>query len=182
VTRAAQSAGPTTWNSGADISECGLYRYRLWRDVWPVAPDDHEDSRTCLFVMLNPSTADGVDDDPTIRRCIGFCRRWGYDMLTVVNLFAFRSTKPSGMLGASDPIGPDNDAFIREEAESASRIVLAWGSHTEIKAMLSARAFVVRRMLKDHLHKTVVLGRCKDLSPRHPLMLAYDVEPIGVSP
>lgn len=169
------------YNPGADISDCGRYRYRLWRDGWAVGSDGIDDDRTCLFVMLNPSTADDVEDDPTIRKCIGFCRRWLFGRLMVVNLFAFRSTKPRGLLGNTNAIGPDNDVFIREEAEAASRIVLAWGSHTEIVSLLSARAFVVRRMLGGHDKKTVVLGRCKDGHPRHPLMLPYDLEPARAS-
>jgi hypothetical protein len=154
-------------NSGADISECGRYRYRLWRD-WS------EEGGSCLFVMLNPSTADAEKDDPTIRKCVGFAQRWGFGAIYVVNLFAFRSTKPSGLLGLADPVGPENNAVIRAEAEAARRIVFAWGSHTEIAAPLSVRAFVVRRMLGEHSKKTVVLGRCKDGNPRHPLMLSYD--------
>jgi len=162
-------------NGGADISECGQYRYRLWRDGW-----DGDDARSCLFVMLNPSTADATDDDPTIRKCVGFCKRWGYGMLTVVNLFSFRSTKPRGLLGLADPVGEATDVFIREEAECACRIVFAWGSHTEVKSLLSARAFTVRRMLGGHAKKTVTLGRCKDGNPRHPLMLPYNLEPAPV--
>lgn len=157
-------------NGGADISECGTYRYRLYRD-WS------EDGGCCLFVMLNPSTADAEQDDPTIRKCMGFAKRWGYGRIMVVNLFAFRSTKPRGLLDVADPVGPDNDVFIREEAEAASRIVFAWGSHLVLEPRLSTRAWVVRKLLGGHWRKTVVLGRCKDGKPRHPLMLAYDVEP-----
>lgn len=153
--------------SGADISECGRYRYRLWRDGWS------EDDRACLFIMLNPSTADAMKDDPTIRKCVGFCQRWGYGRLFVVNLFAFRSTKPAGLLGVEDPCGPENEGWIRSEAEAASRIVLAWGSHHEIRVLLSRRAFEMRRTLAPHRTKTVMLGQCKDGNPRHPLMLAY---------
>lgn len=153
---------------GADISECGQYRYRLWRDGWS------EDDRACLFIMLNPSTADAMTDDPTIRKCVGFCQRWGYGMLMVCNLFAFRSTRPAGLLATGDPCGPMNDAFLREETDAAHRIVLAWGSHTGLRDLVSRRRFALRPLFDRHSAKTVTLGRAKDGSPRHPLMLSYE--------
>lgn len=71
----------------ADFSACGTYRYAL-RKIWlPAAPQ-------VLFIGLNPSTADEKSDDPTIRRCLGFARSWGYGGLIVANLFAYRTTAP----------------------------------------------------------------------------------------
>ena len=153
---------------GADISDDGRYRYRLWREVVPKGP-----SGSCLFVMLNPSTADAMKDDPTIRKCVGFCKRWGFERLFVVNLFAFRSTDPGGLREAADPRGPENDGWVHAEVECCNRVVLAWGSHHEIRDMVSRRAFELRRTLERFPDKTGVLGRCKDGNPRHPLMLAY---------
>jgi hypothetical protein len=157
---------------GADLSECSRYRYRLWRDGW-----NGDDERACLFVMLNPSTADAMTDDPTIRKCVGFCKRWGFGRLFVVNLFAFRSTDPAGLVGVADPIGPDNDVFVREEIAAAHRVVLAWGSHAEVRQLVSRRRFELRRFWEKYPDKTYTLGLCKDGSPRHPLMLAYATEP-----
>ena len=154
---------------GADLSECGTYRYRLWRDGWS------EDDRVCLFVMLNPSTADAMTDDPTIRKCVGFCERWGYGMLMVCNLFAFRSTQPAGLLGVADPVGPENGTFLCEEIRAASRVVLAWGSHPEIRQLVEARVREIGSTLASN-PSTVTLGRCKDGQPRHPLMLSYASE------
>src|SRR5580698_72996 len=142
--------------AGADISSCSQYRYRLWRD-FRGSPNEY----TCLFIMLNPSTADGSQDDPTIRKCVGFCKRWGYGMLIVCNLFAFRSTKPAGLLGVADPVGPDNDGYIRAEARVADRIVLAWGSHHEVKSLVDKRAAELKQKLNSYAARTVVLGRCK---------------------
>lgn len=159
---------------GADISECGRYRYRLWRDGWS------EDDRSCLFVMLNPSTADAMTDDPTIRKCVGFCKRWGYGRLFVCNLFAFRSTSPAGLRATPDPRGPENDGWVHGEVEAANRVVLAWGSHHEIRDMVSRRAFELRRTLNRYPSKVVVLGRCQDGNPRHPLMLSYVTAPENV--
>jgi hypothetical protein len=156
--------------AGADLSECGRYRYRLWREV------DPDNVRSCLFLMLNPSTADATVDDPTIRKCIGFCKRWGYGRLFVVNLFAFRSTSPAGLLGIENPSGPDNDAYLEAELACAHRVVFAWGSHHEIRHLVERRMFEVRRIFDRHPvlgDKTVTFGRCKDGNPRHPLMLPY---------
>src|ERR1019366_833740 len=82
------------------------YRYSLWRRVG-------ESRRRVLFVMLNPSTADAIVDDPTIRRCMGFARTWGFGELEVCNLFAYRSPCPSALLRAADPVGPSNDRALR---------------------------------------------------------------------
>jgi hypothetical protein len=157
-------------SGGADLSDCGRYRYRLWRDGW-----DEEDDRACLFVMCNPSTANAVDDDATIRRCVGFCSRWGYGRLFVVNLFAFRSTDPRGLLTAADPVGPDNDVWIAAELKAASRVVLAWGSPSQpaLRRLIAAR---VRQIMSfaDFPPNTGRLGSCKDGSPRHPVRLPYE--------
>lgn len=108
---------------GADLSECGAYRYRLWR-IWDAAAPG------CLFVMLNPSTADASIDDRTIRRCVGFSCSFGCGSLVVVNLFAFRATNPKDMLAERDPIGPQNDQAIMNAARSISGpVICAWGAH-----------------------------------------------------
>lgn len=85
----------------AIISECGKYRYSLSR-IWD------ENKANVLFIMLNPSTADGDVDDPTIRRCIGFAKSWGYGGIYVGNLFAYRATDPKELLKVENPIGFEN--------------------------------------------------------------------------
>ncbi len=82
--------------SGAHLSPCRQYRYRLWRDWDPGAG-------RCVFVGLNPSTADEHTDDPTIRKCVGFAKRWGFGAIDMVNLFAYRSTSPKGLLTQECP-------------------------------------------------------------------------------
>src|SRR5262249_14212908 len=94
----------------AVISDCGRYRYSLTRR-WGDAAEPR-----ALFVMLNPSTADAEQDDPTIRRCIGFAKAWGMGSLEVVNLYALRATDPAALLSAPDPIGPKNDTMITSAA------------------------------------------------------------------
>ena len=142
------------------------YRYLLRRRVG-------ESNRRALFVMLNPSAANERDDDPTIRRCIGFARDWGYGVLEVANLFALVSTKPEALARAQDPIGPRNDATIRAAMKRADIIILAWGNHG---LRLPDRAARVESLARKagHPHH---LGITKMGAPRHPLYLPRDTQP-----
>lgn len=110
--------------STAVLSADGLYRYRLTR-AWD------ERTERVTFVMLNPSTADASTDDPTIRRCIGFARSWGYGGLDVVNLYALRSTNPAALWTADDPVGPENNATLTRALLRAPLIVAAWGANAK---------------------------------------------------
>jgi hypothetical protein len=157
-------------DSGASFSACRTYRYRLWRS-W--GPRD----RRCVFVGLNPSTADESRDDPTIRKCVGFAKRWGFGAVEVVNLFAYagaQSTDPRSLLGVSDPIGPENDAALRTAFRDANRIVWAWGRHDpRVRSLVQARVASPRWPGRGHRCETGCLGRSQDGSPRHPLRIAY---------
>lgn len=108
--------------SGAAFSDCRRYRYALWRSWDEALP-------RVMFIGLNPSTADENKDDPTLRRCMGFARAWGYGSVGNGNLFAYRATDPKAMLAAPDPVGPDNDRWLRRLAEEADLVVAAWGNH-----------------------------------------------------
>lgn len=142
----------------AVLSGCGRYRYLLTRR-WA-------DDPAVTFVMLNPSTADATTDDPTIRRCIGFAKSWGYGSLNVVNLFAFRATDPRDLLAATDPVGPRNDAFLHDYLPVS---VAAWGAHklAVARARQVMQAFAGRPLLW-------CLGVTKDGHPRHPLYVRAD--------
>src|SRR5438128_11131670 len=112
---------------GATFSRDRRYRYRLWRR-W-------DRSRAVVaFVMLSPSTADAMHDDPTIRRCVGFARAWGCGGVDVVNLFALRATDPRALRKAADPIGPANERHLRRAVRAAGLVVLAWGAHAMARA------------------------------------------------
>lgn len=89
--------------------------------------------------MLNPNSADAQVNDPTITRCINFAKSWGYGRLELVNMFAYRTSKPSLLKQATEPIGSDNDAFgqlrnrfILESVEKCDRVILAWGNHSDL--------------------------------------------------
>lgn len=152
---------PTTSSSTAEISPCGLYRYRLTRTWGNAAP--------LLFVMLNPSTADASDDDPTIRRCIGFARREGAGGIVVANLFAFRSTDPTALEIAPDPIGPDNARWIETcVRETSGPIVAAWGASVPKRLDLLVHMRIVALLPLDRLR---CLGWTASGAPRHPLYL-----------
>lgn len=145
----------------ARISENGRYRYALLRR-WAA------DGPVATFVMLNPSTADATIDDPTIRRCVGFSKAWGCAAVHVLNLYAYRATKPADLWKADDPVGPANDRYLSRHV-LASRIrrdpfVAAWGAHAQ-----PARVGHVVDMMgvwADHL---TCLGTTKSGAPRHPL-------------
>lgn len=144
--------------AAATFSPDGRYRYQLARR-WAPGP------RVC-FVMLNPSTADAECDDPTIRRCIGFARAWGYSSVVVVNLFGLRSTQPSELLKVSlaERIGPENDEWILSAHATSDRTVAAWGDHRAI----GQRDRDVMRLLGAELYCIAMTKRGR---PRHPLYL-----------
>ncbi len=151
-------------DAGATFSADEVYRYHLYRR-WAVG-------RSCLWVMLNPSTADAHHNDPTVERCEHRARTWGFPAVEVVNLFAFRSTDPGALQYHPDPVGPDNDLAIVKAAEGAGRIICAWGAYGYHRG----RSAQVRALLANfELH---VLRVTKDGEPGHPLYLPYALEPV----
>lgn len=144
----------------AVISECGKYRYRLYRE-WGRA-----EKKPLLWIMLNPSTADANVDDPTIRRCIGFSKVWGYGALWVGNLYAFRSTDPACLryMGATEAHGPDNDRHLLAMSSESARIVCAWGAPGGTRVPLTL-------LSPGGLW---CLGKTKHGAPRHPLYVKGD--------
>jgi len=163
-------------NSNAVMSDCGKYRYRLSRK-W-------SNAKPCLFIMLNPSKADAVEDDPTIRRCINFAKSWGCGELIVVNLFSVRATDPQDMMKADDPVGPENMRYVKEAADYVERghpcqpnmkgiVVCAWGAH----GTYMNQAETVLGWLDDAAVTPMALLLTKNDQPRHPLYLKSSLEP-----
>ena len=146
----------------AYISADKVYRYSLFREWDAELP-------TMLFIMLNPSVADAVEDDPTIRRCINFAKREGCGALEVVNLFAFRATSPADMKSATDPVGPENDKILQDALfdTDTHTVVCGWGAHGPFRK----RDQEVLDMIRCTGHIPYALGLTKDGIPRHPLYL-----------
>lgn len=151
--------------SEAVYSDCERYRYLLTR-VWAPGP-------RALFVMLNPSTATEVQNDPTVERCERRARALGFGAFRVTNIFAFRATDPKVMRAEPDPIGPDNDAAIRDSVPWADAVVCAWGNH----GLHMDRGRQVEAMLRDTGATLTHLGLTGQGQPRHPLYVGYDQQP-----
>lgn len=159
-----------TW-PGAVISSCGHYRYALTR-----ALKDREPTSIVLWVMLNPSTADATRDDNTIRAITRITRAWGYDGFMVGNLYALRSRDPAALWQVDDPFGPDNRAYLKLMAATATKIVAAWGTHAK-----RADAEPITDMLST-FGEVKCLGMNVNGSPKHPLFIPTDVTPIMFMP
>jgi hypothetical protein len=161
-----------TTDRGAHLSVCGRYRYVLWR-CWDTSLP------RVMFVMLNPSTADAIDDDPTIRRCVGFARSWGMGSVWVCNLYPWRATNPRDL-----PSGPEvhgevasglyvNDIFIKDTATRSTKIIVAWGTkigpcETQPKHVMDLLEF----------RQVETLGLSKTGQPLHPLFRPGDTIPM----
>lgn len=153
--------------STAVYSDCERYRYSLTR-IW------EPEGKRVLFVMLNPSTATEVQNDPTVERCERRARHLGFGGFRVTNIFAWRATDPRDMRAADDPVGPENDLAISEGADWADQIIAAWGTHGTHRG----RGPEVARLLQGLERPLFHLGLSKDAHPKHPLYLPYAQQPI----
>lgn len=165
---------PTGMVRDAVLSPCGTYRFRLTR-IWdPSRPG-------AVFVMLNPSTGDDKEDDPTIRRCIGFAQSWGCGRLDIVNLFAYRSPYPEKLWKAWDD-GVDIIGDWHEHHEAAindagrgKKVVAAWGNRISGRPLGKSRALMMLfRVLQPATSTVYCLGLTNDGRPKHPLYLPAD--------
>ena len=152
--------------STAVYSDCERYRYSLTR-VWDPA------GQRVNFVMLNPSKATEVQNDPTIERCERRARALGFGGFCATNIFAWRETEPKKMRAAADPVGADNDAALLQAADWADQVIAAWGTHGEHRA----RGPEVETLLRTHGHTLHQLGLSKAGHPKHPLYIAYAQQP-----
>ncbi|TMV04840.1 DUF1643 domain-containing protein [Ruegeria sediminis] len=152
--------------STAVYSDCKRYRYSLTR-VW------EPQGRKALFVMLNPSTATEVQNDPTVERCERRARALGFGAFQVTNIFAWRETDPRKMRASADPVGPENDMAILNGVSWADQVIAAWGTHG---AHLN-RGPAVERLLRGTGQALFHLGLTKAGHPRHPLYIAYTQQP-----
>lgn len=153
---------------GAILSECEGYRYRLWR-IWDEAKPK------VMFIMLNPSTADGEQDDPTIRRCIGFAKSWGYGGLYVCNLFAYRATSPKELLKVDNPFGDANIWHTRDLVGKVDKVICAWGNRPILKKILKGQSEI--ELVRFAAGKLYAIDLAKDGTPKHPLYLKSELVP-----
>lgn len=151
--------------SGARFSPCKNYRYTLWR-AWADRPH-------AMFLMLNPSTADEIDNDPTVERCQRRAAMMGYGGLHVANIFAYRSTDPAALYSVHDPVGPENDKAIMDAALNAGIVICAWGTHGKHMN----RGEQVLALLRNAGVKPYCLQINADGTPKHPLYVGYEVSP-----
>ena len=158
----------------AGFSHCGKYRYWLSRE-W------ERGKEKIIFIGLNPSTADAEIDDPTIIRCIGFAKGWGYGGLYMLNIFALKSTDPKVLQadGVHDPVGPGNHEAFADIVDRAEKslfdikdpiAVCAWGNDGTY--MLQGETAIA--WLHQLAAETKCLGITKSDQPRHPLYLRRD--------
>lgn len=164
-----------------------VYRYTLWREWQQLAFNDMEawtmgetkpptnqqllrSAQYCMFIGLNPSTADEVQDDATVRKCIQFSKLWGFGALCMTNIFAFRARDPKVMKAHPEPIGPDNDRWLQECARNAGRVIAAWGTHGDFMD----RGAAVKKLIPN----IEALRLTKHGHPEHPCYITYEIEPV----
>ncbi len=151
-------------STSAKFSMDRIYRYVLWRK-WNLS------EKYVMFIGLNPSTADETEDDPTIRRCVQFAKDWGYGGLCMMNLFAFRATKPEIMMAYYSPVGIDNNIWLKRLTSKADIIIAAWGTNGNY----TNRDQKVMSLIPE----LKCLGTTKDGYPRHPLYLQKNTKLIS---
>jgi hypothetical protein len=154
-----------TKNSHAVLSGNARYRYWLHRS-WFTG------NGWTVFLLLNPSTADGLQNDPTLRRCIGFAQLWGSRGVIIVNLFAYRSTEPNNLLIHNDPVGPQIDLYLRGAFRMSPRIICGWGAHVIAKRRTKA----VLSLMREERTAPYCLGVTANGSPSHPLYTSAKAE------
>lgn len=155
-------------DTGAKLSECGTYRYLLWR-IW------NERQTRLAFIMLNPSTASHQVDDKTIRRCMRFAGAKGYGGIIVANLFAYRCTNPDDLPTDQRAVGPENDETLRNLAILANHtsyvdVVLAWGANKAVQGRGRDKEVIAQ------FPGAYCLERTKEGHPKHPLYIRSDAQ------
>lgn len=148
------------------ISACGRYRHALGR---------HWDRGLgyVLFVGLNPSTADGIQDDQTIRRCIGFSRAWGYGGIEMCNLFDWRTRDPKSLPRQSFAVSEFNYPTLKVRCAVARLIIACWGS----VPWAQRRIDEVHRTVFDAEKRWDCLRLTKHGFPEHPCYLPKSLTP-----
>ena len=155
----------------AVFSDCRTWRYRL-SQIWD------EDKPALYWLMLNPSTADELKNDPTVERCERRARMWNYGGSVGFNIFAYRATDPKNMRATTDPVGPENDKWLRELAAMSQRVTVigGWGEHGKHRE----RGQAVLDIFKSAQGRLHALKINASGNPAHPLYIGYDKTPFGM--
>lgn len=153
-------------HSAAWFSPCMQYRYGLYREI------PGGESRTMAVIACNPSTADHEQGDPTVTRCINRAKEMGFGGFEMLNIFAWRATDPKDMRRAIEPIGLENDEFIRHTVNQCDMVICAWGTHGKYKD----RGDAVLKLLKDV--DLYALKITKSGHPQHPLYISNKTKPV----
>lgn len=168
----------------AIISECGKYRYRLERNGLPPLPQviiSNEEfhplaGKTVAFFGINPSTADASIDDATVRKWIGFCRRWGVQRFIVGNVFSYRATDVREIARQPFPQGPEHYQHLQQIIEAADLLVPCWGASTKLPVDLRHHLSSLLAWLQRTGKPMAIFGMTSCGQPKHPLMLGYDTQ------
>ncbi len=147
------------------FSACDKYRYVLRRTILRDSKHTHG---KCVFILLNPSTADAETDDPTTRRCMNFAFDMGFNEYVAVNLFALRSPNPKDLRGVDDPVGEGNDTYIVRELVGTTAVFVAWGNGGSYQN----RANEILDGLESLCVVPLCLGITKTKEPSFPLYLS----------
>jgi hypothetical protein len=155
-------------NYSAIISDDKIYRLQLERELLPFR------SIVASVLMVNPSTADGIDTDQTIRKLDGFGFRLGWSKYIVANKFAFRAKFIRDVGYSADPIGPNNDAYIYDAILRSDITVVAWGTLGKLPDNLQNRWRDIVEIASNMNRPLYCLEYCMDGQPKHPVMLGYN--------
>jgi len=153
-------------DNGATFSDCRKWRYDLWR-IWDPS------LQRVAFIGLNPSTADETKNDPTVKRCINYAKKWGYGGMHMLNIFGYRATDPKDMKAFSEPIGPDNSSAICTIARECELVICCWGTHGGYLGRGREVLYMLNNFMDVHC-----LAVTKDGYPNHPLYLKSELNPI----
>jgi hypothetical protein len=154
--------------SDAIFSPCEAYRYALFR-IWD------ESLPLMGWILLKPNMADSTTDDLVVKRCVGFAQAWSYGSIMVGSLFAMRSGWANDIYGASDPVGPLNDAYLTDMRDCAL-VVAAWGNHGSHQR----RDRRVMNLLRGY--PLQCLGVTQEGQPNPPLYLPKRSVPVPYRP
>ena len=155
--------------------DCGDYRYflsRTWDECAPVL----------MFIMLNPSKATDLMMDKTVMLCINRAVTDGFGALWVLNIFAYRETKPKYIpRDHLIAIGQHNNEIIEQKVKmldernnDCDRIVCAWGNNRIIRDRDNEVKTILRATTNLPLYHLGLLPARRPRYPKHPL------KPLGI--